>query len=229
MPTPNLTLYSHPLSSFCHKVLIALYECERPFTHEVVNFGDPVARDAFFALSPIGKIPVLRDETAKQTVPETTIMMEYLEQHYPTPRRLFPSDAKLLLNARYWDRFLDLYIHNGMQRIVADRLRSEDKKDPTSVDEAKALIHKAYDVLNRHMKDRIWVASDEFSFADCAASPALFYAGIIVPFTNTYPHVTAYFERLLERPAYRRVLKEAQPFFQYFPFKEAMPQRFLEI
>ena len=225
----QLTLYSHPLSSYCHKVLIALYELDLPFRHEMVNFGDPASREAFFALSPMGKIPVLRDESAKRTVPETSIMIEYLEQNYPGRKKLFPNDQKQLLDARYWDRFLDLYIHTPMQRIVAERLRPEGHKDPFGVDDAKATMQKAYKILDKHMEGRTWVASNEFSFADCAASPELFYSGIVVPFAESYPHISTYFERLLERPAFRRALKEAQPFFQYYPYREAMPKRFLEI
>ena len=55
----TLQLFSHPLSSYCHKVLIALYELDLPFEAKLVNLGDPQEREAFHALWPTGKIPLL--------------------------------------------------------------------------------------------------------------------------------------------------------------------------
>jgi len=39
-----LTLYMHPLSSYCHKAMIALYENATPFAAVSVNLGDPDER-----------------------------------------------------------------------------------------------------------------------------------------------------------------------------------------
>ena len=56
----SLTLHFHPLSSFCHKVLIALYENDIPFEPRIVNLGDPTDAAAFKALWPCGQFPVLQ-------------------------------------------------------------------------------------------------------------------------------------------------------------------------
>ena len=111
-----LVLYLHPLASFCHKVLVALYEAGTPFESRLVDFQDEETRSRFFALWPMGKIPVLRDEERNRTIPETTIIIEYLDRHYPGERRLFPGDEALALDARLWDRFIDLYVHDPCRR-----------------------------------------------------------------------------------------------------------------
>lgn len=222
-----LTLYLHPLSSFCHKVLTALYEKDIPFTPHIVDFPDAEARARYLNLWPIGKIPLLRDEAADRTLPETTIIIEYLEQRFSNARPLFPRDEDARLQARLWDRFFDLYIHVPMQKIVADRLRPEGEKDARGVAEARATLKTAYDMIERQLAGKQWVLGEDFTIADCAASPALFYSSIVAPFAQTHPNVSAYFERLLARPSFKRVLKEARPYFHLYPFKDDMPARFL--
>ena len=88
----TLQLYFHPLSSFSQKVLIALYENETPFEPQILNFGDENSRNAFLRIWPMGKFPVLVDKGRDWTVPETSIIIEYLEQHYPGKTKLVPAD-----------------------------------------------------------------------------------------------------------------------------------------
>lgn len=222
-----LTLFHHPLASFCHKVLIALYENATPFTGEIVDLQDELASADFFKLWPVGKIPLLHDGNKNATIPETTIIIEYLQQHYPGPAPLLPADPDLCLEARLWDRFFDNYVQVPMQKIVLDRLRPAGQKDPAGVMEAKDMLSKAYGMIERRMADRTWAVGDSFGIADCAAAPALFYAGIVSPFAGTHPRLDAYFERLLQRASFARVLDEARPFLSMFPFRDETPQRFL--
>jgi glutathione S-transferase len=212
-----LKLYYHPLSSYCHKVLIALYENGTPFDTKLVNLGDAKERADFVALWPIGKFPVIRDEAKDRTVPESSPIIEYLSRHYPGPVALVPQDAELAWQVRAQDRFLDLYVHNEMQKVVGDRLRPPDKKDPHGVEQARARIATCYDMLERHLASKTWIAGDNFTMADCAAAPALFYANKVQSFEGTHPNLKAYFGRLLERPSYKRTLEEAKPYFHMFP------------
>ena len=212
-----LKLYYHPLSSYCHKVLIALYENGTSFDTQLVNLGDAKERADFVALWPIGKFPVIRDEAKGRTVPESSPIIEYLARHYPGPVALIPHDAELAWQVRAQDRFLDLYVHNEMQKVVGDRLRPPDKKDPYGVEQARARINTCYDMLERHLASKTWIAGDSFTMADCSAAPALFYANKVHPFEATHPNLKAYFGRLLERPSYKRTLEEAKPYFHMFP------------
>ena len=223
----SLTLHYHPLASFCWKVQIALYENRTPFAGEIVNLGDKESSARFFELWPVGKMPVLRDDERDRTVPETTIIIEYLDRYYPGAQKLLPEGEELRLDARLWDRFFDCYVQQPMQRIVAQQLRPEGERDPRAVPESTATLQMAYGMLERRLATRTWAIGDAFSLADCAAFPGLFYADTLVPFTKTHPNAAAYFDRLVQRPSVQRVLNEARPYFKYYPFKDAIPARFL--
>src|SRR5262245_54295795 len=212
-----LKLYYHPLSSYCHKVLIALYENGTPFDTQMVNLGDPKDRADFVTLWPIGKFPVIRDEGSGRIIPESSPIIDYLARHHPGPVALIPQDAELAWQVRAQDRFLDLYVHNEMQKVVGDRLRPADKKDPFGVEQARARIATCYDMLERDMGSKTWAIGDAFTMADCAAAPALFYANLVQPFAASHPSLTAYFDRLMERPSFKRVVEEAKPYFHMFP------------
>lgn len=225
----TLTLYQHPLASFCHKVLIALYENGTPFESSLVDLLDPEGAARFAALWPVGKMPVLTDSARDVVMPETSIIIEYLDRHYPGGQRLIPDDPDEALQVRLWDRFFDLYVHVPMQKIVTDTLRAPGENDHRGVADARATLGVAYGMADKHFAENSFAAGTAFSLADCAATPALFYGGIVEPFDEKYPHLSAYFERLLERPSVRRVLAEARPYFHMFPYKNLMPARFFEM
>ena len=166
---------------------------------------------------PIGKFPVLHDAARGQTVPELTIIIEYLDRHYPGATRFIPADADRAWQTRLSDRFYDHYVHEPMQKIVGDRLRPEGKKDPHGVEEARARLRTSYGMIDQEMATRRWAMGEEFSLADCAAAPSLFFANEVMPLGEEHANVAAYLGRLKARPSYARVLKEAEPYFAMFP------------
>ena len=212
-----LTLYMHPLSSFCHKVLIALYENAIPFAPQVVNLGDRQARDEFKKVWTFAKFPVLRDAARGRTVPESTTIIEYLAQHYPGPVKLIPDDPEAAAQARAADRFYDLHLHGPMQKVVGDKLRPADGHDPFGVDQAREEMRTALSLADGEMATKRWAVGDHFSMADCAAGPPLFFTNLMMPLAAEFPHVSAYLDRLTKRPSYARALAEAQPYLSLFP------------
>lgn len=224
----SLTLFIHPLASFCHKVLIALYENSTEFETQIVDFSDLGSAAALLERWPVGKIPVLHDSSTGKTLPETSVIIEYLQAHHPGPVQLLPDDADDLLEVRLWDRFYDLYVSVPMQKIVTDRIRPAGASDPYGVAEARSMLDQAYGMIAAHMQARQWAVGDVFTMADCAALPALFFATIVHPPGDNHGAVVAYLERLLERPSVARVIAEAQPYFSMFPYRDAMPTRYLE-
>jgi glutathione S-transferase len=218
----DLKLYYHPLASFCHKALIALYENETPFEPIFVDLGDAKSATDFRAVWPMGKFPVLRDDARKQTVAESSVVIEYLDAFYPGATRFVPSDPDAAWRARMWDRFFDEYVQKPMQLIVGDRLRPEGKRDPFGVEQARSQLQASYVFLEREIAMRPWAAGSEFTLADCSAAPALFYAELVEPFGEAR-QVATYFDRLAERSSFARVLREAEPYFSNVPL-ERKPQ-----
>jgi len=213
----SLTLYYHPLSSFCWKVLIPLYENGTPFAQRLIDLSNEASRAELLKLWPIGKFPVLRDEARDRTVPESSTIIEYLAQHYPGKVALVPADADLARQTRLRDRFVDLYVHHPVQKIVGDRLRPAGSKDAHGVEEARRLLQTSLGMLEQDLVGKAWIMGETFGMADCAAAPALYYANRVHPFAETHPNTMAYLRRLMERPAFARVLKEAEPYLGMFP------------
>ena len=214
----TLTLHFHPLSSYCQKVLIALYENGTPFEKQIVNLGDTDSAAAFRKLWPVGKMPGLHDSSGDRAIPESSIIIEYLQQHYPGGTALIPAEPAAALHTRLADRFYDLHVHDPMQRIVGDKLRPADKRDPYGVEAAKAILRSSYGIVDREMAPhkRTWAIGEAFTLADCAAAPPLFFANKLVPFAE-HKHLAAYFDRLSQRPSVARTFSEAEPFLKFFP------------
>jgi glutathione S-transferase len=212
-----LEFHYHPLSSYCWKALIALYELGCDFQPIIVDLGDPQAREAYLKISPLGKIPALNDTARGVSLYETSIIIDYLDQHYPGPRPLIPPDRDAAREALFQDRFYDLYVHNTFSRIVADRLRPEGKGDAFTVEQARAQLHISYDVLERELAGRTWAAGEAFTLADCSAAPALFYADLIEPIGTGRPTLSAYHRRLRARPSVAKAIDGAKPVFKYYP------------
>src|SRR3954470_19621989 len=107
-----LVLHYHPFASYCQKVLVALYELELPFERKLIE--DDADRAALRELWPLGGMPVLVDDEAGKVVPESSIVMEYLDTFVAPEPRLLTGDV---LAVRRWDRFFDLYVETPMQKI----------------------------------------------------------------------------------------------------------------
>ena len=217
-----LTLYYHPLSSYCHKVLVALYEQAIEFEKKIIDLTSEADRSVLQALWPPCKFPVIRDHARQRNLAESSVIIEYLDHFHAGQHPLIPADWDTALEVRLWDRFFDLHVQTPMQQIVADRLRGTHG----DLTRERAALMTAYGMLERQLAGRTWVASPDFSLADCAACPALFYASTLLPFPTDYRHLQGYFERLTQRPSFQRVIDEARPYFSLYPFAEAIPQRF---
>lgn len=208
-------LYAHPFASYCWKVLVALYENRTAFTYRSLGAEDPQAATELEALWPLKKFPVLVDEG--HALIESSVIVEYLTLRHPGPTRLIPTDPVTALEVRFLDRYFDNYVMTPMSKIVTNQLRPEDRRDPYGVDEARGALETAYGWLEVLMTGRAWAAGEDFTLADCAAAPALFYADWAHPIGDRLPHVRGYRARLLSRPSVARVVDEARPFRRLFP------------
>lgn len=211
----TLQLLAHPFSSYCQKVSCALYENDIAFEFAMLDPDHPQNGEKLGAVWPIGKFPVLLDDD--KPVIESTIIIEYLGLHYPGPVRLIPDDSTAALEVRFMDRFFDNYIQTPMQMIVGNAMRDDKDRDPYGVEQARKRMNTAYGWLDNRMANRHWAAGDDFSLADCAAAPALFYADWIEPISPSFAHVHAYRKRLLARPSFARCVDEARPYRPLFP------------
>jgi glutathione S-transferase len=208
----TLQLFGHPFSSYTWKALIALYENDTPFEYR--HLEDEAAGREWAERWPIKRFPLLVE--GDRTVFEATTIIEYLQLHHPGPVKLIPADPDAAIEVRMLDRVFDNYVMGSMQVPVANVLRPEDRRDPYGVEQAMAMLDRAYAWLDRHMAGREWAAGG-FSLADCAAAPSLFYADWVRPIPEQFADLRAYRARLLARPSVVRCVDDARPYRHYFP------------
>jgi glutathione S-transferase len=211
----SIALYSHPFSSYCQKVGIALYENATPFELKMLGPETPQNFEAMTKLWPIGKFPVLDDNGL--VVFEATSIIEHLALRHPGPVPLIPTDPGIALEVRMMDRVFDNYVMTPMNWIVQDARRSPEARNAQTVAEGRSLLDTTYGWLEQRMTGREWAAGESFSLADCAAAPSLFYADWAHPIADEFHELRAYRKRLLARPSVARAVDEARPYRQFFP------------
>ena len=210
----GLELFAHPFSSYCQKVLIALWADETEFEYRLLDPEHAENMDELKRRWPFGQFPLLIDKG--ETVVETTPIIEHLQARHPGPNRWIPEgDAGR--RARFLDRFFDLYVMNNMSRPVFDALRPEGSRDSYGVEQAMAQLRVAYDWLEANLGEGPWAVGDQFTLADCAAAPSLFYADWVQPIGDARPKLAAYRARLLAHPIVARAVNEARPYRHFFP------------
>lgn len=209
----TLELYGHPFSSYTWKAKIALYENDTPFTfHDVgeANNGAALARHW-----PPGKFPLL--VTDDGPVMESSIVIEYLDRHYPGRTRFIPQDPDRALEMRMLDRVFDDHVMTPVQAIVSEHLPFVTATpDKQRIARAREALDKIYPWLERWLIGRKW-ASDDFGLAECAAAPALFYADWVHRIPGEHARLQDYRARLLARPSVARCVEEARPYRHLFP------------
>jgi glutathione S-transferase len=215
--TAGLQLFAHPFSSYCMKVLIPLWADGTPFEYRHIENGhsdEPENARELLAHSPFGQFPLLLDDG--QAVFESSCIIEHLQLHHPGPNRWIP-DGEAGLRVRFLDRFFDLYVMNSATVPVFDAIRPEGSRDPFGVARARKRLVTAYDWLEANMDDKPWATGEQFTLADCAAAPSLFYADWVEEIGPGRPTLTAYRARLLAHPPVARAIEEARPFRGFFP------------
>jgi glutathione S-transferase len=211
----SLKLYAHPFSSYCQKALVALYENATPFEYRALSPDTPDNMGELAEFWPMRRFPVLVD--GERPVIEATVIIEYLQMAHPGPVRLIPDAPAAALEVRFMDRFFDNYVATPQQKIVFDAMRQPSEHDPRGVADARAMLGTSYAWLDRRMASREWAAGDDFSLADCAAAPFLFYADWCQRIGEQFSNVIAYRKRLLARPSFARAVEEARPYRHLFP------------
>jgi glutathione S-transferase len=210
----SLQLFGHPFSSYTQKVLIALWADETPFEYRILEADHPENMEELKRHWPFGQFPLLLDDG--RPFAESTPIIEHLQAEHGGVHRWIP-DGDIGRRIRFLDRFFDLYVMGNMQVPVLNAIRPEGSRDSFGVDKARSQLFLAYDWLEANLGDGPWAAGEEFTLADCAAAPSLFYADWVEEIGPERPRLAAYRARLLEHPVVKRAVDEGRPYRAYFP------------
>ncbi len=211
----SLVLYGHPFSSYTQKALIALYENGTAFEFRCIGPETPEHVNEWLRRWPLRKFPLLVD--GDRNIVETSIIIEYLQLVHAGPVSLLPADPIAALEVRFMDRYFDLHVMSVVQHAVEGALSGDAVKRSDGIALAAEKLERAYAWLESHLIGRTWAAATNFTLADCAAAPALFYADWTHRIAETYPTLRAYRARLLQRPSFARAVEEARPYRPLFP------------
>lgn len=211
----TLQLFAHPFSSYCWKVLIALWENDTPFEYRPLDQDRADNGSEWATLWPLRKMPVLVDDG--RAILETSVIIEHLDLFHPGATRFIPTDPATAIEVRMLDRIFDNYVMTPMTKHVTDAMRGENAKDPAGVADAGVMLDTVYSWLDARLAGRRWAAGDMFSLADCAGAPALFYADWVRPIPAKLATLRAYRKHVLAHPAVSRAVEEARPYRAYFP------------
>lgn len=122
-----ITLYDAERCPYCARVRIAL--ADKGIEHEVVAI-DLSDRPAWlYEKNPLGKVPVIEEEAF--VLPESEVIMHYLEERYPEPALLPADPAARALAALQVHRF---------DRYVGDDYYAYRRGDPNSLEERLAAL-----------------------------------------------------------------------------------------
>jgi glutathione S-transferase len=179
-----LTLYDAARCPYCARVRIALAEKDVEF--EVVEV-DLQNRPAWiYEKNATGRVPVIEDDG--WVLPESAVIMEYLEERYPEPPLLAADPADRAL-ARLW-----IFRHDDFTRPYY-ALRREEDGAAERFDAELAKLDAALDA-------RPWLGGAEFGLADIAYVPWVLRARDMLGVSlDDFPRVAAWAERLAERPS----------------------------
>ena len=206
-----MKLYYFPLSTYSQKTLMALYEKDAAFERALVNLNDAAARAEYEKVNPLGKVPFLHLEKESRRIPESSIIIEYVDRHSPGGTKLIPDDPDMARQTRFFDRMYDLYVIELADKIFFDGWRPADKRDPYGVEQAHQRLDKFLALAESHMGKKTWQLGDTFTMADCTAAAALTFARRVHPIDER-KGLVAYLERLSQRPSYQRVMREAEEY-----------------
>ena len=207
-----MKFYYFPLSTYSQKALIALHEKNIPFKPEIVNLFEDAARAEYRKVYPMGKVPLLMLDDG-HLIPESSIIIEYLDSHFDSGPRLIPSDPDESRRTRFKDRMQDQYLNESIITLVFESWKPESERSQEAIERARFRAGVIYDFMEKDLADKRWLMGSNFTLADCAAAPPLFYAQEHFPFTDR-PNIAAYWKRLSARPSWQKVFAEMKPYLE---------------
>lgn len=199
-------------STYSQKVLLGLYEKNVPFNPQLVDLASRQDHARYREFYAFGKVPLLVLDDGRM-IPESSIILEYIDHRFPRGPQLIPSEHEQALHVRMLDRMCDQYLNDPVVSLIFESWKLPGQQDVDVIDNSTEKVGIMYRYLGDHLEGREFLAGDAFSLADCAAIPALYYSRSFADFSSI-DTLQQYWDRVSKRPAFQRLQKEALPFVQ---------------
>ncbi len=196
-----MDLYCSPLSSFSHKARMAFFEKDVAFSQVTVNLFDPDARQAWWKIYPLGKVPCLR--TASGLIGESTSIIEWLDQYYQVPR-LIPEKPEEARQVRHKDRLADHYVTENTIMLFLQSLKPEAMRDQDRIANGRRQLRAMFEYFDGELAgkpdDSLFVQGRQLTMADLALITGLMGAVNVQP-VDEFPNLGRYIEIHSQRPS----------------------------
>ena len=202
-----MKLYSIPLSNFASKCRIAAYE--KGLAVELTEPPGGMGSDEYKQINPLGKVPAL--DTGSQIIAESELINEYFEDRFPE-KPLLPKDPEARAKVRSFTRLHDLYLDPPL-RACFPKLFGQDLEQ-SFIDEKMVEIQGRLDHLESQLSDAGWAAGPDFTLADAALTPTIFFMNTFLPAFGQKPAIegrpklAAWWGKIQDRESTKRVLGE---------------------
>ena len=160
---PDVELFSSNLCPFSHRVRLALTEKGIDFWYTEIDLADKP--EWFLVISPLGEVPVIRHED--HFVADSTAILEYLEDVYPTPC-LRPTDPAKRATARFWIEYADERLAPAIDRCIRAELAEEQTASAAELRDLLVFIER--EGLARCGRGPYWMGT-ELSIVDLVFYP----------------------------------------------------------
>lgn len=164
-----MKLYNMNLSNFATKCRIAIYDKGINVEMAAIPGGDAHSAE-YLKINPFGKVPAFDADGV--TIAESEVINEYLEEKFPTPP-LLPKSPEARAQVRMITRFHDLYLEPPLRALFPQM--NPKTRDNNVVNEKLTEINNRLDQLDKILPDGGFACGD-FSLADCALAPTMFFA-----------------------------------------------------
>lgn len=205
-----MKLYNMNLSNFATKSRIAIYD--KGLKIEIVAPpGNDLHSAEYLKINPLGKIPCLDADGV--IIPESEVINEYLEEKFPE-KPLLPKSPEARAHVRSFTRFHDLYLEPPLRALFGQM--NPKTRDEKVVNEKLTEENKRLDELEKMLGEKGFAAGAEFTLADCALAPTLFFAVSLLPMFGAKPplegrpKLAAWWTHVQTRPSVKKGLAEMQ-------------------
>jgi len=202
-----MELFYHPLSRYSQKVLLALYEKQANFYPRVIELSDPLSRREFCDFYPPGKLPLFKSKSG-ELIPESSIIIEFIDSEFSTGTRLFPIDRRLALDTRLQDRLIDNDFSNVLFELEHQKLEDSDQNH-IMIKQLENDISQFLSYLDNKLEKNHWLCSDGLTLADCALFPCLYCAQDYFKLFE-YANLSRYWHQAQLRGSYLQVKEEVE-------------------
>lgn len=202
-----MKLYNMNLSNFATKSRLVIYEKGLNIEIAPIPGGDLHSAE-YAKVNPLGKTPAL--DADGLLIPESEVINEYLEDKFPTPP-LLPKSAEGRAKVRILTRFHDLYLDPPLRALFYQI--DPKTRDQKLVAEKVAEIKSRLDQLETMLAGDGFACGADFTLADCALAPTMFFVTNLAPLFGVqplegHPKLAAWWTHVQSRPSVKKGLGE---------------------